>query len=32
MNIADPSMVTLGYQLLYLATSQLIYDNKEFDV
>ena len=30
--IADPSLSALGYQLLPLATSQLMGDNREFDV
>ena len=30
--IEDPSVSALGYQLLPLATSQLVGDNKEFDV
>ena len=30
-NIEDSSLVILGYQLLLLATSTLMGDNKEFD-
>ena len=32
MTIKDPSLTALGYQLLPLATSQLMGDNREFDV
>ena len=32
MTIKDPSLRAHGYQLLYLATSQYVGDNKEFDV
>ena len=32
MTIEDLSLTTLGYQLLPLATSQLMDDNREFDV
>ena len=31
MRIEDPSLSALGYQLLPLATSQLMGDSKEFD-
>ena len=31
-NIKDPSLVTLGYQLLQKQTSKLMDDNREFDV
>ena len=32
MTMEDPSLTALGYQLLALATSQLMDDNREFDV
>ena len=32
MTIEDPSLSSYGYQLLSLATSQLVDDNREFDV
>ena len=32
MTIEDPSLIVHGYQLLPLATSQLVGDNREFDV
>ena len=32
MSIEDPSVSVLSYQLLPLATSQLIGDDREFDV
>ena len=32
MTIEDPSLTTLAYQLLPLATNQLMGDNREFDV
>ena len=32
MTIEDPSLSAHGYQLLPLATSQYVGDNKEFDV
>ena len=32
MTIEDPSLSTHGYQLLPLTTSQLVGDNKEFEV
>ena len=32
MTINDPSLSAFGYQLLPLAISQLVCDNKEFDV
>ena len=32
INLEDPSLTTLGYQLLPLATSKLVYDNREFDI
>ena len=32
MTIKDPSLSAHGYQLLHLATSQYVGDNKEFDV
>ena len=32
ITIEDPSLNTLGYQLLPLATSRLVDDNREFDI
>ena len=32
MTIEDPSLTVLGYQMLPLATSQSMGDNKEFDI
>ena len=32
MAIEEPSLIALGYQLLPLATSQLVGNNREFDV
>ena len=32
MGIEEPSLSVHGYQLLPLATSQLVADNREFDV
>ena len=32
MSIEDPSLSENGYQLLPIATSQLVCDNREFDV
>ena len=32
MTIEDPSLSTYGYQLLSLATSYLLGNNREFDV
>ena len=32
ITLEDPSLNTLGYQLLPLATSQLVDDNREFDI
>ena len=32
ITIEDPSLNTLGYQLLPLATSKLVDDNREFDI
>ena len=32
MTIEDPSLSAHGYQLLPIATSQLVGDNREFDV
>ena len=32
ITLEDPSLNTLGYQLLPLATSKLVDDNREFDI
>ena len=32
MNIEEPSLIAHGYQLLLLATSQYVGDNRKFDV